>query len=232
LADEVIGVAFNRDFYSEESKTLIKMFNMYRDSCNVFIGCLPKFMDLDIQIQRLCKMRVTVVRRGIAIIHMQRPSLYLSDVWDIKNNAKIESEWTLKGSKNPRYARLTTVVGILQFGDLTPQQRIEYQAIKQEKRNKVFGAYNDSNMLNDPEKIFYNNLLQLAKVGKLTPEAFEVACKVQGKVMITVRKRLNAMLREEGNAKRAKDYIMSREKKVRRDRLGFVIKEQEQGGTT
>ena len=47
--------------YENEQKTLLKALNMYRDSCNVFIGCIPKFVELDKQIQRLCKIRITIL---------------------------------------------------------------------------------------------------------------------------------------------------------------------------
>jgi len=51
IADEMIGVTFNRDFYNEDQKDLIKMINMNRDHNNFFIACVPQFKSLDTQIK-------------------------------------------------------------------------------------------------------------------------------------------------------------------------------------
>jgi adenylate kinase family enzyme len=228
FSDELINVAYLRDFYSEGQKTLIKALNLYRDSCNVFIGCIPKFIELDKAIQRLCKIRITVVRRGVAIIQTQMRSIYSADSWDIKNNQKIESRWSVRGNKQPQYAKLTTVRGILRFGDLTAGQREEYEAIKQEKRGQVFGKYNDVEMLNNPEKIFYDNLLTQVIAHKITPELLETIATINAKEVKNIRARLSRMLKEKNDLTPLKDYIMNKEKKEKRDKLGFVIKSSEQ----
>jgi len=36
IGDEMINVTFNRDFYNEDQKDIIKMMNMNRDHCNFF----------------------------------------------------------------------------------------------------------------------------------------------------------------------------------------------------
>jgi len=111
----MINVTYNRDFYVEDQKLLLKGLNMYRDSCNVFVGCIPRFIDLDVQLQRMCKIRITVVRRGIALIQTRRKAIYSTDPWDIRMNQKIEDKWSMKGTKNPRYSQLTTVRGIIKI---------------------------------------------------------------------------------------------------------------------
>ena len=132
LSDEMINVAYNRSFYEEDQKKLLKALNMYRDSCNVFIGCIPKFSDLDNQIRRLCKIRITVIRRGVALIHKQVRGIYSQDPWDTDTNVKQER-------KAPRhYGKLTTCIGIMRFGDLKPKARALYEKLKQEKRGEVF----------------------------------------------------------------------------------------------
>jgi len=89
FSDEMINVAYKRDFYQEDQKELLKAFDMYRDSRNVFIGCIPQFVDLDVKIQQVCKLRLTVVRRGLALVQMKMPTIYSMDPWDIKNNQRI-----------------------------------------------------------------------------------------------------------------------------------------------
>jgi len=231
FSDELINVAYNRDFFQEEQKTMLKALNMYRDSCNVFIGCIPKFIELDKQLQRLCKMRITVVRRGIALIQTQMPSIYSQDNWDIKNNQRIEAKWTFRGGRNPQYSKLTTVRGIVHFSDLTANQRTEYEAIKEEKRGRVFGDYQDVTLLGHPEKIFYQNLLEQLVAGKLTNDLLDTIATINGKESDKLRRKLNDMLKEKGDTNRVKDYTMTKEQKTKRDKLGFVIQSSKQAFT-
>lgn len=224
FSDEMINVAYKRDFYIEDQKELLKAFDMYRDSRNVFIGCIPQFIDLDIKIQKVCKIKLSVVRRGIALIHLQMPSIYSSDPWDVRNNQKIESKWTEKGSKNPRYAQLTTVRGILPFGDLPAAQRREYDEIKKEKRNRIFAKYQDNNGgLKDSETVFYEKMLEKLKAGKLNKESFELLCSVSVKDTLKVRQKINFMLKKAGDQFSFRDYMLTPQTRKRKDMLGFVI---------
>jgi len=223
FSDEMINVAYKRDFYQEGQKDLLKAFDMYRDSRNVFIGCIPFFVDLDKKIQGVCKLRLTVIRRGYALVQMQLPSIYSQDPWDIKNNQRIESKWALRGTKNPRYNQLTTVKGILRFGDLTEKQRVEYDSIKAEKRNHVFQKYQDEDMMTDPEQIFMRNVMKEIKAGKVTPKSFQLLCSINGKSPETIRRKINTTLKEAGDSKRWKDYCLSDKVKKRKDKLGFSV---------
>lgn len=137
IADEMINVTFNRDFYNEEQKDIIKMINMNRDHCNFFIACVPQFQTLDSQIKNLCKIRITVVRRGLAIIQTPNRTIYVKDKWDQATNEKIERGWLQKGIKNPHYTKLTTFRGVMKFPDLHPTARAKYQEVKNDKRNLV-----------------------------------------------------------------------------------------------
>jgi len=228
FSDEMINVAYNRDFWQEEQKTLLKALNMYRDSCNVFVGCIPKFVELDKQIQRLCKMRITVVRRGIALIQTQMPSIYSQDNWDIKNNQKIEAKWTARGGRNPQYGKLTTIRGIVNFSDLSHHQREEYEKIKEEKRGRVFGEYQDVTLLGNPEKIFYLNLLNQVVAGKLNSELLDTIATINGRDKEVIKRKLNIMLKEKGDKYRLRDYLMTEEQRNKRDRLGFLIQSSQQ----
>lgn len=134
IADEFINTAFNRDFYQEEQKTLIKIINMNRDHCNLFIGCVPQFQTLDTQIKNLCKMRITVVRRGMAVIQTPNQTIYIKDIWDSTTNEKIEREWLKKGLTKPRYTNISTVRGVVKFPDLSPSHRKKYEKVKIEER--------------------------------------------------------------------------------------------------
>ena len=226
FADEMINVSYNRDFYVEDQKILLKGLNMYRDSCNVFMGCIPRFIDLDIQIQRLCKIRITVVRRGVALIQTQRATVYSPDPWDIKNNMRIESKWTERGIQNPRYSQLTTVRGILKFNKLNPRDELLYKKIKEEKRNRVYSEEADLDKddgLPLEEKQFLK-LYNLVKNKSLTPNEFDIICSTLGMKNDMIRNKLRKRLKDEGIREGLKTLIhASNESNPRKqDILGFA----------
>lgn len=160
IADEMINVTFNRDFYNEEQKDLIKMINMNRDHNNLFISCVPQFKNLDSQIKNLCSMKITVVRRGLAIVHLPNKVVYSADIWDEKFNEKIERQWLKGGVTNPRYSRLTTFKGFLKFPKLTEKQELSYQKIKDEKRNIIAKEKGLEEVdEQEPFQIIYNALI-------------------------------------------------------------------------
>ena len=211
--DELINVAYNRDFYEQDQKVLLKALNMYRDSCNVFAGAIPKFIDLDKQIQRLCKIRVTIIRRGVALIQTQLRGVYRDDPWDIKNNIKIEEK---KFKKNAPYGKITTVKGVLYFNDLTDSQRETYEDIKKEKRNRVYGDYKQEEM--DPLEQFYNRLFESIKTKKISQKEFETSCRLVGKSIKVVRNNINQKLKDEGITERLQ-YFFKEYEQARKDKL-------------
>jgi hypothetical protein len=133
----MINITFNRDFYSEKQKDIIKMLNMFRDHENLTIACVPQFQNLDNQIKNLCKMKITVRKRGIAILHTPNATVYCKDKWDQASNEKIEREWIIKKITRPNYSKLTTFRGLVKFRPLTKKQEALYQEIKNKKRNVV-----------------------------------------------------------------------------------------------
>lgn len=137
IGDEMINITFNRDFYDPDQKNIIKIINMNRDHLNLFIACVPQFQTLDTQIKNLCKIRITVVRRGLAIIQTPNRTIYVKDKWDQATNEKFEREWLQKGMSKPAYSKLTTFRGILRFPKLHPSIEEKYIEVKKRKRNLV-----------------------------------------------------------------------------------------------
>lgn len=137
IPDEMINITFNRDFYSEKQKDIIKMLNMFRDHENLTIACVPQFQNLDNQIKNLTKMKITVKKRGVAIIHTPNQTVYCKDKWDQATNEKIEREWIIKKIMHPNYSKLTTFRGLIKFPPLTRKQEAMYQLIKNDKRSVV-----------------------------------------------------------------------------------------------
>jgi hypothetical protein len=137
IPDEMINVAFNRDFWSEDQKDIIKMINMFRDHQNFIVACVPQFNVLDNQIKNLCKIRMSIVRRGLAVIQTPNKVFYGKDKWDSAYNEKIEREWLTKKGKRPQYTKLTTFRGFVKFPRLSKRIEEQYQAIKDDKRSSI-----------------------------------------------------------------------------------------------
>jgi len=171
IADEMINVTFNRDFYDTEQKNIIKMINMNRDHRNLFIACVPQFQTLDTQIKNLCKIRITVVRRGLAVIQTPNRTIYVKDKWDQNTNEKIERDWIKKGIKNPHYTRLTTFRGIMKFPKLHEKSEEMYQSVKDMKRNLI--AKEEMGMDDDGDKVDpYEDVIKMMRDGKIRNGTF------------------------------------------------------------
>lgn len=163
LGDEIINVMHNREFFNQEQIKLIKMLNMYRDSCNIFIVCVPSFRDLDKQFRNLCKIRIDVIRRGIGIVHFPMNTQFGSDSWDMERNQKIEEMWSLNKKYKPKYHLLTTYRGIVMFGDISEKSRELYERVKQEKRNVLVKSEMDvSSEKTKTDKLYETLLLKLS----------------------------------------------------------------------
>lgn len=210
-ADEMINVTFNRDFYDMDQKKLVKIMNMNRDHCNLFIACVPQFQTLDNQIKNLCKIRITVVRRGLAIVQTQNRSIYSTDRWDTGINEKIERNWLKSGVSKPRYSRLTTFRGILPFGDLTPKQREEYEEIKRNKRNEIKQEQEAEEQSGRPADRLYA-LLREGKIG--TRQMFDNMCLAMGLKPLNVMQNIRIRMRNEGDNTKFQDFFVDEYKAV------------------
>ena len=203
IADEMINVSYRRDFYLEDQKNLIKYFNMYRDSCNVFIGCVPTFVNIDKDLLKMVKMRITVVRRGLAVVQIPNNPMYNPDPWDIEKNRKIEMSWM--NMNKPRYSKLTTFAGYLEFGDLKPTSRKIYEAVKQEKRARLL----EPDKAND-EKEPFDRLYDLVKAKLVTKEELQKYTNIMGISYNVIVTKLNAKLKEDKDIPEGlslKDYL-------------------------
>lgn len=168
--DEFVNVTYNRDFAKKDQQTFLKMLNMYRDSRNCLFACIPDFPVLDKQFRGLVKMRLQVIRRGAAIIHLQRPTSYSIDPWDMKNNEKVEAGWSKgKGKGKPNYGQLTTAVGMVMYGDITKRERREYELIKQTKRQHLVDNNGKEKTAKKKDNI-YDKFIDRLDTGKVTSE--------------------------------------------------------------
>lgn len=205
IGDEFINVAYNRDFYDEEQKDLLKILNMNRDNCNVLLACIPYFKHLDTQMKDLIKIRITMLRRGWALVQAQNPFINASDRWDTKVNEKIERSWYKHGVFKPVYSQLTTFRGFIRVPKMSDKSRELYDKIKHEKRHRIIKQKElerGNEEMNEVEKI-----VTRLKEGKLSREMIQEHCILTGKKYDTLRCSINRYLIDEGDEKRFGDYI-------------------------
>lgn len=216
IGDEMINVTFNRDFYNEDQKDIIKMINMNRDHCNFFVACVPQFQTLDNQIKGLCKIRITVVRRGIAIIQTPNRTIYVKDRWDSATNEKIERGWLAKGIKNPHYAKLTTFKGVMRFPKLREASEEIYKEVKDAKRNLVakeeMGIDIDDENKKDPYDVVMNMLID----GKVRNGTFlDGFAQANDIIPATFKAQLRSRLQRQGKDHQVANYYWERKAKER-----------------
>jgi len=206
IADELINVTFNRDFYNEEQKDIIKMINMNRDHCNLFLACVPQFQALDNQIKNLCKIKITVVRRGLCIIQTPNRTIYVRDKWDQASNEKIERGWLQKGITNPAYSKLTTFRGLMKFPKLHPTAEAKYQAVKDRKRNLI--AQEDMGIGEEKEKKDpIAETVQRLKEGRIRNVIYMDGLAMgYGIEVNSFKKRVANVLKKEGISSKFTDY--------------------------
>jgi hypothetical protein len=207
IADEMINVTFNRDFYNSEQKDIIKLLNMNRDHCNLFISCVPSFATLDSQIKNLCKIRITVVRRGMCIIQTPNQTIYIKDKWDQATNEKIERGWLMKGITKPHYTKLTTFRGVMKFSKLREKSELKYQKVKDKKRNLVakeeMGITDDKEKETDPVNIAINML----KAGKVKNGTFlDGIAQGHGMNCSTFKDKIRRKLKNQGGDHKLTNY--------------------------
>lgn len=204
MADELINVSFNRDFYNENQKRLIKIINMNRDHCNLFVACVPQFQTIDNQIKNLCKIRLTVIRRGLAIVQTQNRTIYNTDRWDTDVNEKIEREWFKSGIHKPRYPKLTTFRGVMNFRDLSPTERIEYEAVKLQNRNEIKEQESKELEQGNPNDKIYS----LLNEGKIrTREMFNNMCFILNLKPLNAMQNIRIRMRNDGNQGSINEYF-------------------------
>ena len=206
----MINVSYKRDFYQESQKKMNKLLNMNRDHCNLFMMCIPNFSDVDSDIKKLTRIRITCVRRGLAIIQTPVNSLYSTDKWDQMNNERTERKWATSSARRPRYGKLTTYKGYLRFNDLPEDMREKYKAIKREKRNELIIKQEKDSLLPSTEIELF---VQRLKAGKISEELLTEYCVIKGSKLSQFKSRVNTRLKDVGDEKRIKDYL-TKPKKV------------------
>lgn len=209
MADEMINSAHNREFFSGDQKELIRMLNMYRDNHNVLAGAVPFFYDIDPQVRKFIKMRVTVVSRGVAIVQFARNSMYSNDPWETDVNKKIEMRWVnaMRRGKNtkPNFKLLTTFAGYVYYGALTPKQEELYKTIKRQKRQEMMEAKDPEEQ--EKENTAYEKLYNWMINGNVNEEMINSFALFKGIKPESVKMNLSLMHKERTGSPTISNYI-------------------------
>ncbi len=211
VADEMINVTYNRDFFSQEQKQLIKMLNMYRDNCNILVACVPNFYDLDKQFRQLCKLRIDIVRRGLGILHMPLQNQFTNDKWATDECAKIEKTFIDKrGDFKPNYHRFPTFKGFVHLEKLTPLQEKVYKELKERKRNSLYNDEDDRELKDIDsanKKLLYTKMAEAMIENPINQkqEFITIQASILGVGETTIRNNLNEVLKKRGY--RVTDFI-------------------------
>ena len=79
--DETILIAYKRDYNEDPVKKLVKFINICRKFGKPVLLNSPSFWDLDKDIRNLCDFRVTIIKRGIAVVRHKNPNPEYEDLW-------------------------------------------------------------------------------------------------------------------------------------------------------
>lgn len=190
IFDEAIA-AHNRSFFEKNQRELVKMLNMYRDSCNVLLMCVPLFSTLDSQLRNLASMRVHIIKRKAGVLHLAKQGQFTKDPWDFELNNKIEGE-CYKKFRTVDWLKPTTATAIIPFGKLHKRQQMIYDKLKEEKRNPIF------NQISPEEETPTDRLHKLLNDGKLSKQEFETSCRVLGVRPDTMKARIRTKVQQRG----------------------------------
>jgi hypothetical protein len=134
LADEAVNALFKRDFGTKDQKFLLKLLDMCRSRNLTLLLCIPNFWALDSHIlQGRVRLRIHVFKTGAAYLWKPSGNPFAPDKWFRKYNEKVCWGW----DKSHNVVRTKGFVGMVQFGDLTPEIKNQYNIIKEEKKRMI-----------------------------------------------------------------------------------------------
>lgn len=221
IGDEMINAAYNRDFHNKEQNDFIKMINMYRDRNNILLAANPNFTDMDKKFRASIKIRLDVIRRGLAIVHTPNETSYSPDPWDIELNKKIEMLWFKKrmksGNFKANYRQLTTFRGILRFGKLPPKYEALYKSIKDRERNEIYEEEMSKEEKQEVSDV--DGMIKLAKEGRIDKEYVLNYCMMKGRSYTALMRMINNKLRDQGDSSRIMQLLKSNENKKNDDKI-------------
>lgn len=127
IADELISMFYKRNWYEDEQKAAIELFNKCRDRHQLVLGAVPSFFDLDSGMLSRFRFYIYIPYRGVAWVFEQENNPLSSDQWNMSENRKI-----FRKKKNPYSC--PNFAFEFHYEDLTPAEKKKYYAIRNTKR--------------------------------------------------------------------------------------------------
>ncbi|KKL77848.1 hypothetical protein LCGC14_2030760 [marine sediment metagenome] len=226
--DEAINSGYKRDFMHKGQQVLIKLITNFRDNFNIYTSAIPFFYSLDKDLRELIVIHIHVIERGFAVVLMQlEDNLHQTDPWDTRNNLKKEEKWQKKKAENPNfkfpYHNLSTFIGYLKFGDLTPKQKDLYKEIKKKKRAEAFKT--DEEIAKEKEENIRDRIFKQMFDGKLSKEGLQQFCLIEGKKYSSMVAYLNARLNDIGEKKTLRLFLDPSHKEIRIEKTREQLQE-------
>jgi len=128
LIDELFSIFYKRNWYDDDQKLSIAVFNMCRDRRLLVTGAIPSFWDLDGGLINRARYYAYVYERGRAWVFEQENNPFTTDVWNKSINKK-----RFREKKGQPYS-LPNFVCELRFPDFLPKERELYYKIRNKKR--------------------------------------------------------------------------------------------------
>lgn len=126
-ADELISMFYRRNWYEDDQKGAIELFNKCRDRHLFIGGNIPNFWELDNGFTNRIRFYVYIPRRGTAWIFEQENNPFTSDPWNAMDNRKV-----YRKHKNPYKCK--NFICEIEFPDWSPDEKEQYYEIRNKKR--------------------------------------------------------------------------------------------------
>lgn len=127
LPDELISMFYRRNWFDEDQKQAVELFNKCRDRHLLIVGNVPDFWDLDPGFTKSLTFYIYIPERGRAWIFEQENNPFVKDKWNANENKKL-----FRKNKNPYHC--PNFVCEIHFEDWEPEEKKEYLRIRNFKR--------------------------------------------------------------------------------------------------
>ncbi len=127
LPDELISMFYRRNWYEDNQKAAIELFNKCRDRHLFIAGNVPNFWDLDSGFTNRIRFYAYIPKRGIAWIFQQENNPFVKDPWNLTENKKVFR-------KNRSPYKCPNFICQINFEDWDPDEKTDYYKIRNSKR--------------------------------------------------------------------------------------------------
>jgi len=145
IADELISMFYKRNWYEDEQKAAIELFNKCRDRHLLIMGAVPNFWDLDSGMLSRFRFYVYIPYRGVAWVFQQENNPFAADQWNITDNRKV-----FRKQRVPY--RCPNFLFEFRFDDFTKDEKKQYLQLRNTKRRDT------ENQNKKPKEEKYRNI--------------------------------------------------------------------------